>query len=112
MYWNDLVKKGIFHEKGWIVTLDVLKYLFYINVRACKTLNSNIRCIEISLTRWLSEVQISWIVTLDVLKFKLKTLITSAVGLNSNIRCIEIKALEVINKKIDGWIVTLDVLKF
>ena len=54
-------------------------------------LNSNIRCIEISLNRILLHCITSWIVTLDVLKYSVI------------VYCCHIST---------GWIVTLDVLKW
>ena len=54
-------------------------------------LNSNIRCIEITLSKWL-----------DI----------NSIMLNSNIRCIEIAIFVVFMSFCCCWIVTLDVLKF
>ena len=75
---------------SWIVTLDVLKFLFPI--------------VQL-------RFEFSWIVTLDVLKYALVTNNITRVMLNSNIRCIEI--LVIVNTQYFQlcWIVTLDVLK-
>ena len=90
MYWNrewfmnynyslgwivtlDVLKCTIEYENenlaiSWIVTLDVLKFdSLYISIFAVE-LNSNIRCIEISLYFPIILSNSGWIVTLDVLK--------------------------------------------
>ncbi len=53
---------------SWIVTLDVLKYEGLKAARRLAALNSNIRCIEMIITKLESVGSIRWIVTLDVLK--------------------------------------------
>ena len=57
-------------------------------------LNSNIRCIEISVMSVDNDVGEGWIVTLDVLKLKCTWISVSYFWLNSNIRCIEMGELE------------------
>ena len=54
---------------GWIVTLDVLKYKHSEYKCSCSLLNSNIRCIEISIISKAMKKADGWIVTLDVLKY-------------------------------------------
>ena len=49
MYWNSEIQVTVTGTGSWIVTLDVLKYV----TKQCyeayrRSLNSNIRCIEIS----------------------------------------------------------------
>ena len=76
-----------------------------------RTLNSNIRCIEMTRPLGTKASEIGWIVTLDVLKLILLYAITVLVTLNSNIRCIEIMFLHPYSHTPERWIVTLDVLK-
>ena len=75
---------------SWIVTLDVLKYGTLEDIDCYIELNSNIRCIEMYVFAGIIFVQGK---------------------LNSNIRCIEIWILLQYRSLSFGWIVTLDVLK-
>ena len=77
--------------KSWIVTLDVLKSIHEKDTCGKNRLNSNIRCIEMIITKLESVGSIRWIVTLDVLKFCSMLPLSFPVALNSNIRCIEIQ---------------------
>ena len=72
MYWNLLEQLERKNAKGWIVTLDVLKWDGICSYNCTST---------------------CWIVTLDVLKLKHLGQDTRDYLLNSNIRCIEIRHL-------------------
>ena len=72
----EITEDGSYYQRGcgWIVTLDVLKYLSHIYT------NNKPAC---------------WIVTLDVLKSIDDFSFEHILKLNSNIRCIEMKFYEV-----------------
>ena len=68
MYWNTNAIEYVQDSCGWIVTLDVLKYVITSSITGINALNSNIRCIEIRGNAEEKNIRESWIVTLDVLK--------------------------------------------
>ena len=89
MYWNVYNQGTLKERAGWIVTLDVLKFAIKCKIFNMFKLNSNIRCIEISLSSDLTLENVCWIVTLDVLK----------------------SPPNFVPPELLCWIVTLDVLK-
>ena len=92
MYWN----RGPSLTSPSVVTLNSNIRCIEISEKhgeyaAYSQLNSNIRCIEMTEIFLQRQLLSRWIVTLDVLKYKYNDGRKKRGTLNSNIRCIEIK---------------------
>ena len=134
MYWNSVTVNCDEDVLGWIVTLDVLKWLPASVKIYPFLLNSNIRCIEIAVssggcglrTELNSNIRCIEICYFQACRLRLQSLNSNIrcieiyhvqlyihlhPQLNSNIRCIEIYQQRRVRPWRFSWIVTLDVLK-